>query len=185
MHGTKWIVGLVALLFLATCFPSISHAVVIPAADVFNNWTQGPTPLGVGPSLNPDMVWTLVGGGIETTNGSGGLMSDFSIATDFSFSVRWKSLPFPGGGWDNDLWGLTFGFQDASNHYRLGWGGGGYPDQGPYGLTGTKATGLFFAKESSGTSTLLFNASSLLWQNNVDYDGTVFRTGDEIGAQPQ
>lgn len=182
MEGKKWIVGVVAVVavVLALVGAGKSHAALISAADVLNDWTQGPTPLNVGPSLNPDMVWTLVDEGIETTNGSGSLMSDFSMVGDSSFSVRVRSIPFPGGFLDNDVWGLAFGFQDTSNHYRLGWGGGGYTDYGPYGVGGTGATGLFFVKQSSGVGTLLFNDSSLLWQNNVDYDVTILRTGDNI-----
>lgn len=155
------------------------HAAAIPAVDVLNHWTQGPTPLGAGPSSNPLMVWTLANGGIETTNGSGSLLSNFSVVGDSSFSVRIR--PITPEFIDEDLWGLVFGFQDSSNHYRLGWGGGGYTDLGPYGVVGTGATGLFLAKQLGGVPTLLFNNSTLLWQNNVDYDVTILRTGDDIG----
>jgi len=158
---------------------SQSHATIITPTDVLNDWTEGPTPLGSGPSGNPQITWTLANGGIETTNGSGGLLSDFTSSGNlFSFSVRVRSITPVFA--DNDLWGLTFAFQDSSNHYRLGWGSGGYPDKGPGGA-GTGAGGLFFVKQSNGVGNLLFDDSNLFWQNNVDYDVSVFRQGSEVG----
>ncbi len=172
-----------SLLFaLVVAAASDSHAAIIPAADVLNDWTQGPTPLGDGPSNNPQITWTLANGAIETTNGSGGLFSDFVSAAAFSFSVRVRSITPEFN--DNDLWGVAFGFQDSSNHYRLGWGGGGYPDKGPGpspGVGGTGVGGLFFVRQSNGVPNLLFNDSTLHWQNNVDYDVSVFRQGSEVG----
>jgi hypothetical protein len=165
-------------LFLVGAAIASSNATAgqITATEIVNNWPEGPTPLDGGPSLLPLITWTVVNGGIETTNGSGMLSSNFSLSGDFTFSL-WIQPITPEFA-DNDLFGVAFGFQDLSNNYRFGWGAGGYRDTG---VGGTGADGLYLVKEAGGVGSILYNDANLRWENNVEYDVTVFRSGSDIG----
>lgn len=103
------------------------------------------------------------------------VVSNFSQSGDFVFSGRMSAGPS-----DNDNMGVTFGFSDLSNHYRLGWEGGGFGDIGSGSLGASGANGLFLVVEQGGVGSVLFQNASLNWALNTDYDFTVSRTGNDI-----
>lgn len=70
---------------------------------------------------------------------------------------------------DNDTIGLTFGFVDANNNYRLGWEGGGDWDHEVAGSGGSGNNGLWLVAESGGVATSLFSSASLFWSLNTVY----------------
>ena len=100
------------------------------------------------------------------------VVSNFSQSGDFVFSGRMRATNS-----DNDNMGVTFGFSDLSNHYRLGWEGGGFGDIGSGGLGASGANGLFLVVEQGGTGSVLFQNATLNWATGTDYDFTVSRTG--------
>lgn len=116
--------------------------------------------------------WTSVGGNqaIQNTNSSGSLISNFTETGDFTFSG--SMTPTTASFNDDDIFGLVFGWQDQSNHYRLGWEQGGYNDN-------SGASGLWLVKEVAGVSTILFQTEHF-WQDNVSYNFKLGRTGNDI-----
>lgn len=108
---------------------------------------------------------------VQNTNSYGTIVSDFSFTGDFSFSG--VMTPTTADFNDNDILGLVFGWQDASNHYRLGWEQGGYNDPA------SGASGMFLVKEVAGTSTILFQ-TEVFWQDDTDYNFEVGRSGNDI-----
>tara|TARA_R110002124_G_scaffold182144_1_gene349563 strand:- start:7916 stop:8647 length:732 start_codon:yes stop_codon:yes gene_type:complete len=107
---------------------------------------------------------------VQNSNSDGTIVSDFLFNGDFNFSGF--MTPTTASFNDNDLFGLVFGWQDASNHYRLGWEQGGYND-----ISG--ASGLFLVKEVAGVSSILFQQETF-WADNVEYDFIVGRSGNDI-----
>lgn len=129
-------------------------------------WTLAVSPAaGAGPS-----GLTSAGGNqaVQNSNSFGSIISDFSFTGDFNFSGTMNAT-----GSDDDIIGLVFGWQDASNHYRLGWERGGYND------APTNASGMFLVKEVAGVSTVLFQQETF-YTNNVDYNFIVGRAGNDI-----
>lgn len=128
----------------------------------------------VSPSANSGPTGLTSAGGnqaVQNSNSYGTIVSDFSFAGDFNFSG--SMTPTTVSFNDNDILGLVFGWQDASNHYRLGWEQGGYNDPA------TGASGMFLVKELAGVSTVLFQQETF-WADNVDYNFIVGRTGNDI-----
>lgn len=111
-------------------------------------------------------------------NSSGALVSDFLVNGDFSFSgfVTPTSIDYD----DNDIIGLVFGWQDAMNHYRLGWSQiqrpGTSDDQAYADITGRR--GLFLIREVDGLSQTLFNVADWFWQDDVRSNFEISRVSD-------
>jgi hypothetical protein len=143
---------------------SMAQAVVVDtslwSAEVSPARGSGPTGL------------TSAGGNqaVQNQNSYGTIVSDFSFTGDFNFNgvMTPTTVVFN----DNDIFGLVFGWQDASNHYRLGWEQGGFND-----VSG--ASGMFLVRELAGVSSILFQTEHF-WQDNVDFPFLVGRTGNDI-----
>lgn len=107
----------------------------------------------------------------QQQNSYGTIVSNFSFIGDFNFqgTLTPTTTQFD----DNDILGLVFGWQDASNHYRLGWEQGGLDD------SGSGASGLFLVREQAGTPSILFQ-QELFWSDNTGYNFSVGRAGDDI-----
>lgn len=155
----KYIIGATTLIVAAS-----AQAVVVDTSL----WTTEASPAR---NLGPAGI-TSTGGNqvVQNNNTYGTLVSDFSFNSDFSFSG--SLTPTTARFNDNDILGVVFGWQDASNHYRLGWEQGGFND-----ISG--ASGLFLVRESAGISTILFQ-QEVFWADNVDYNFVVGRTGNDI-----
>ena len=120
----------------------------------------------------------------KTSNSSGSLVSDFVLGGNFSFSGNFRPTYANNNGCigsndnscnDNDILGLVFGWQDQNNHYRLGWSQGGLSD-----ITGR--TGLFLIREVNGVSNTLLAWENLFWQDDVLYNFTIRRLGEEVSV---
>lgn len=149
---------------------TLGAAQVSAATVETNNWTQENAPANNGSTSN---TWST--GGTTASklgNNSTSLVSDFSTSGDFSYTGSMRSLN------DNDNMGIVFGWQDANNHYRLGWEGGGSADYGS-----STQQGFWLIRESAGIDTVLFNIPTLFWTGhnttNV-YDFSITRSGDDI-----
>lgn len=135
-----------------------------------NNWTSAN-----GPANNVSTASSWTTGGTTATkagNDSTTLVSDFSTSGDFTYTGSMRSLN------DNDNMGIVFGWQDANNHYRLGWEGGGYSDGGS-----SSQQGFWLIRETAGVDTVLFNIPSLFWagHNTTNiYDFSITRSGGDI-----
>jgi len=109
-------------------------------------------------------------------NTSGSLVSDFVLFGDFLFNgfVTPTTVDYD----DNDIIGLVFGWQDAQNHYRLGWSQTQRPgtsdDRSFTDITGR--TGLFLIREVNGLSDTLFNIADWYWQDDMRYAFEISRT---------
>lgn len=120
-------------------------------------------------------------------NSSGTLVSDFVIDGDFEFTGIFSptfannaSCAGENTCDDDDILGLVFGWQDASNHYRLGWSqGDGTNRSGVKDITGR--TGLFLIKEQNGSSSTIANWKDVFWQENVLYKFSISRVAETIG----
>lgn len=114
------------------------------------------------------------------SNSSGALVSDFRVFGDFLFSGYFS--PTKREFDDNDIIGLVFGWQDAKNHYRLGWTQNQRPgtadDRAISDVTGR--TGLFLIREVDGKSETLFNISNLFWEDDVSYNFNVKRVANQL-----
>jgi hypothetical protein len=159
---------------LATIKNATALALVLAAsaAQAFvvdtNLWTTAPSPAyNAGPT-----GLTSAGGNqaVQNNNSYGTIVSDFVTTGDFTFDG--SMTPTTAAGNDNDILGIVFGWQDQSNHYRLGWEQGGFND-----ISG--ASGMFLVKEVAGTSTILFQ-QEIFWTDNVDYNFVVGRSGNDI-----
>jgi len=142
----------------------LSHAVVVDTAL----WSLEKSPSHNG---GPNGL-TSAGGNqaVQNRNSYGTIVSDFSFNGDFNFNgvMTPTTVSFN----DDDIFGLVFGWQDESNHYRLGWEQGGFND-----ISG--ASGMFLVKELLGVSTILYQTEHF-WQDNVDFPFLVGRTGNDI-----
>ncbi len=171
---SKRIVGGIGAMAFSVALAGQAEAASIPATDVFNNWARDTSPQG----LFTGDTWTLISGGtvvFQGGNGWGTLVSDFTVTTDFQFSVDITPVA------DNDNFGLVFGWQDPSNHLRLGMEGGGFGDIG--GSGGSGASGSWVARQVAGTGTVLSQAASTNWALNQTYRLLVERTGTSVHAQ--
>lgn len=114
------------------------------------------------------------------SNSSGALVSDFRLFGDFLFSGYFS--PTKREFDDNDIIGVVFGWQDAKNHYRLGWTQTQRPgttdDRAIADVTGR--TGLFLIREVDGKSNTLFNISDLFWEDDVSYKFNVKRVANQL-----
>ena len=121
-------------------------------------------------------------GGTSVTvsgNSQSTVTSDFSQSGDFIYSGTMRAIAG-----DNDNMGVTFGFADVANHYRLGWEGGGFGDSpATPGLGSSGANGLFLVVEQGGVGSVLFQNATLNWVLNTDYDFTISRTGNDISFE--
>jgi hypothetical protein len=108
---------------------------------------------------------------IQNTNSYGTLVSNFDEMGDFTFSGTMTATLDSFN--DNDIMGVVFGWQDSDNHYRLGWEGGGFNDEG------TGASGMWLVEEVAGVDTVLFQVE-VLWNDLIDYTFFVGREGNEI-----
>jgi hypothetical protein len=130
-----------------------SHAAMITASQVINNWAAAGSPVNGGTSGN----WYQSGATIQGTgNHVGSLASDFTASGNSTFSVDTVAR-------DNDTFGLLWGFQDLSNHYRFSWaqdygesGVGAPPSEGFGGIY----DGFKIIKESGGSSSLLYSSNT-------------------------
>lgn len=155
----KHLIGAIALLSATSV-----QAVVVDTSL----WTTAPSPAyGGGPT-----GLTSAGGNqaVQNSNSYGTIVSDFTFTGDFNFSG--SMTPTTAVFNDNDILGLVFGWQDESNHYRLGWEQGGYND-----ISG--ASGMFLVRELAGVSTILFQQEAF-WSDNVTYNFIVGRAGNDI-----
>jgi hypothetical protein len=132
-------------------------------------WTLAPSPAA---NLGPQGL-TSAGGNqaVQNTNSFGTIVSNFSFTGDFNFNGTMTPTTFEFN--DDDILGLVFGWQNQSNHYRLGWEQGGYND------SGSGASGLFLVRELAGVSTILFQ-QEIFWADNVSYNFLVGRSGNNI-----
>ncbi len=156
----KYFIGATALFVAAS-----AQAVVVDTSL----WTTARSPAA---NLGPTGL-TSAGGNqaVQNSNSYGTIVSDFSFTGDFNFSG--SMTPTTVSFNDNDILGLVFGWQDASNHYRLGWEQGGFND------SPTGASGMFLVRELAGVSTILFQQETF-WADNVSYNFVVGRTGNDI-----
>lgn len=124
-------------------------------------------------------------------NSSGALISDFTLGGDFTFSGIFTptfaynaSCQAENTCDDDDILGLVFGWQDANNHYRLGWSqGDGSNSSGVKDVTGK--TGLFLVKEENGRSNTIKNWDSSFWLEDVAYKFSISRVADSISLSVQ
>jgi hypothetical protein len=147
---------------------SNTHATLITSTDIITDWTSGGSPV--------DNViagsWIDASGTVQGTgNHAGSLVSDVIANSNFSFSASSTAR-------DNDTFGLIWGFQDLSNHYRLSWaqdygetGVGVAPVQGFGGIF----DGFKIIKEIAGTSSVLFS-SEIEYVQNQNYSMSVSGT---------
>jgi len=157
MNNSK--ISIIALLML---LPMTASATLISSADVINDWTSGGSAIdGV-----TNGVWQQSGiSVVGTGNHVGSLVSDFSTSGNFSFSLDTRAR-------DDDLFGLMWGVQDLSNHYRFSWGLQRH-DSGTSGWNGGGGFRIF--KEVGGATTQLFSSNStyVIGQNyNLNVTGT-------------
>ena len=156
----KCIIGATALITAAS-----AQALVVDTSL----WTTAASP-----AANSGPTGLTSAGGNQAVQNSisyGTIVSDFSFIGDFNFSG--SMTPTTVSFNDDDILGLVFGWQDASNHYRLGWEQGGYNDPA------SGASGMFLVRELAGVSTILFQQETF-WADNVDYNFIVGRTGNDI-----
>ncbi|EGG98108.1 hypothetical protein imdm_630 [gamma proteobacterium IMCC2047] len=159
LKAIKYMIGAATLVAVAS-----AQAVVVDTSL----WTTDRSPAyNLGPS-----GLTSAGGNqaVQNNNSYGTIVSDFSFTGDFNFSGT--MTPTTASFDDNDILGLVFGWQDPSNHYRLGWEQGGFND-----ISG--ASGMFLVRELAGVSTILFQ-QEIFWADNVDYNFIVGRSGNDI-----
>lgn len=155
----KYKIATVAILMLS---PIVVSASVITPSDVLSDWTPSGSPIDGG----TDGVWTQSGSSIVGSgNHRASLLSDFSNSDSFGFSVDSRAR-------DNDLFGLMWGVQDLSNHYRFSWGQE-RNDGGNTGWTGSGGFNLY--KEVGGVATGLFN-SNIEYVIGNDYNLNVLGT---------
>lgn len=114
------------------------------------------------------------------SNSSGALVSDFRVFGDFLFNGYFS--PTTRDFNDNDIIGVVFGWQDAQNHYRLGWTQyqrpGTTDDRAITDITGR--SGLFLIREVAGVSQTLFNIRDLFWEDNAEYSFNVKRVANQL-----
>jgi len=136
-----------------------------------------------GPQTDPRTCAWATGGTAATcgSNTESSLISNFSLAGDFVYSGSLASVT-PG---DSDNIGFVFGWQNAANHYRVGFEGPVGGPGGDYGDVvvpqgGTGARGFWIAEESGGVGTLLYNNPSVRYSGTNVYDFSVARVGANL-----
>ncbi|NMH61436.1 hypothetical protein [Alteromonas ponticola] len=164
----------------AICISSVSSAAVIPVET--KNWSYELSPSSNRISNNDGWKRLLTNTPTKLSNSSGSLISDFSLNNNFIFSGQFSptyannsscASPAEGSCNDNDILGIVFDWQDAGNHYRLGWSQGGVSD-----ITGK--SGLFLVKEENGVSNTVMNWSDLFWTDEALYSFSLSREGDSF-----
>jgi len=152
-------------------------AAPIAAADIVADWTQTGDPRdGYAGS------WNLSGAAVRSPD-RGAIISDFTTSGDFIFSGSFQTSHG-----DDDIIGFTWGWQDSSNHYRLGWDAFDYNNEwydslGTNGIdnhpTSTGVRGIRVLEEVSGVNTYHSQqgASPTGWSRNTTYDFVVSLTG--------
>ena len=140
---------------------SNSYATPITSADIIADWTAGNSPIE-GSILGS---WNDTSGTIQaSSNHVGSLVSNVVANSDFSFSTNTTAS-------DNDTFGLIWGFQDLSNHYRFSWTRH-YGEDGVGSPSGEGGDGIYdgfkIIKEVSGVSSILFS-STTEYSENRDY----------------
>lgn len=136
--------------------PITAGATILSTADVISDWTSGGSPIdGI-----TNGSWQQFGATISGTgNHTGSLVSNFTNNGQFDFSVDTRSG-------DDDIFGIMWGLQDLSNHYRLSWG----QQRHDTGTSGYASGGGFKVfKEVGGIATELFT-SAVLFSFNNDYN---------------
>lgn len=139
------------------------------------------SPTAEGPSTNAvgTTGWTV--GGISATrlgNGSGALISNFSLSGDFTFSGKFQTTSS-----DDENVGMVFGWQDSANHYRLGWEGNGFGDIAGGGFGSSGANGLWLVREQAGVGAILFELPTTFYTVSAGgpvYDFTIARSDNDI-----
>ncbi len=149
-------------------------------------WTDSISPSSSRLSINDTWSGLHSNTPKKLANSSGALISNFTTSGDFQYSGMFMptfaqnpSCEGENTCDDDDILGLVFGWQDASNHYRLGWSqGDGTNASGVTDITGK--TGLFLVKEQDGISNTLANWDSDFWLENIDYTFSIARIADSI-----
>lgn len=179
-NAIRWLLQSVVLSALAT---TATIATAGPIIDT-TQWTTDVSPSNGEESTQDG--WTRLAENTPTrpSNASGSLISDFTLVGDFLFSGIFSpifdarststcgNLTTPICN-DNDILGIVFGWQNAANHYRLGFGQGGVND-----ITGND--GLFLVREQDGDSTTLASWDSSFWVDDATYDFSVRRVANEL-----
>lgn len=173
------IVGIAAVVL--SCSAQASQIVVDTSF-----WTESVSPSSNRNSANDSWVRVHSNTPTKLSNSSGALISDFSLDGNFNFSGIFSPTFASNGSCasentcdDDDILGLVFGWQDANNHYRLGWSqGDGTNSSGLKDVTGK--TGLFLVKEENGNSNTIMNWSSDFWIEDVEYIFDISRVADTI-----
>ncbi|MCW8092666.1 hypothetical protein [Alteromonas sp. ASW11-130] len=164
----------------AMCIPYVSSAAVIPVDT--KAWSYELSPSSDRISSTDGWKRLLNNTPTKLSNSSGSLVSDFSLGGDFIFSGNFTptyannstcATPSEGSCNDDDILGIVFGWQDAENHYRLGWNQGGISD-----ITGR--SGLFLVKEEDGVSNTVMNWEDLFWVDEALYSFSLTREGDSF-----
>lgn len=97
---------------------------------------------------------------------------------NFSYSGTFQA--FSG---DNDTMGVTFGYVDGNNNYRLGWEGGGDWDAEAGFVSGTGNNGVWLVAETGGVATSLFASTTLYWSLNTVYSFALEISGGNISFE--
>jgi hypothetical protein len=176
---------LTKIVSIAALALSFSAQATMIVADT-SLWTESLSPSSNKNSNNDSWVRLLANTPTKLSNSSGALISDISTTGNFTFSGTFSptyaftaSCEAENTCDDDDILGLVFGWQDASNHYRLGWSqGDGSNASGMKDITGK--TGLFLVKEENGDSNTIEHWNSDFWTENVDYTFSVSRFDDVI-----
>lgn len=151
------------LLLVLGARASEANAGLISPVDIHANWIRDGE---IDQGINNDFYLLDSLNRIATGNTYGTLISDFSVAGDFSFSTTVEPVD------DNDIFGIVFGWQDVQNTYALTWGGGG-------GLN--PSSGISFRKLVGGGNTVL-DSSADLWVAGTSYQLTASRSGSLLSV---
>ncbi len=115
------------------------------------------------------------------SNDSGSLISDFTLAGNFTYSLSLR-----GNSSDDDVLGLLLGWTDPSNNIRMGVSYGGLGDSGNSFETNNFCTldcladGFWIIQEINDVSTVLVEQSGFVGAPNTTYDLSVARTGGTL-----
>jgi len=186
MPRTSCILVAFALALLGSAPAAAGAPGAIDPSDLLANWANESAPEWN--QSDDGELWTPVPGGVaQVGNGDSTRVSDFAFPGDFTFSGTVRAIE-EAGRFDNDNLGIVFGWQDESNHYRLGWEGGGFGDTGdtfdPFldeGASG--ARGLFLVIEQGGVGTALAELPTTFWAPATDYQFSLSRTGSDISFE--
>lgn len=137
----------------------LDHSAFVAADNV-----EGSSSLG--PSGQTATTITMVGNSDRTA------VSPDAFSGALTYSGDWRAT-----GGDNDTIGVTFGYVDGNNNYRLGWEGGGDWDF-ETGNASTGGNGLWLIQETDGVATELFEVA-LNWVLNVQYSFSITLDGND------